>query len=106
MCAPHTGGVFEKHDSFLNIVYSHERKKYKDLVTQEFPGGVLIRNEADGSSVPSGGLRNTHVARAYTLWDHASNIYLRRSNNTLYIPSLLVTHYGKALGDKTLFKLS
>ena len=23
MCAPYNGGVFEKHDSFLNIAYSH-----------------------------------------------------------------------------------
>ncbi|MCB0368679.1 MAG: glutamine synthetase III [Bdellovibrionales bacterium] len=45
------------------------------------------------------------MARAYTLWDHKSHIYFRKKNNTLYIPSLLVTHYGKALGDKTLFRM-
>ena len=104
--SPHTNGVFEKHDSFLNIDYSHERLEFKDLISHDFDASVLIRNEADGSSVPSGGLRQTHTARAYTLWDHHSLLYVRRRNNTLYIPALLVTHYGKALSDKTLFRMS
>ena len=104
--SPYTNGVFEKHDSFLNIDYSHERLEFKDLVSHDFDSTTLLRNEADGSSVPSGGLRQTHVARAYTLWDHHSRLYVRRRNNTLYIPALLVTHYGKALSDKTLFRMS
>ncbi len=40
------------------------------------------------------------------LWDPHSNIYLRKTNNTLYIPSLLVAHDGAALDDKTLFRKS
>jgi glutamine synthetase len=75
-------------------------------VSLEFDGTALIRNEGDGSSVPSGGLRDTHASRAYTLWDHRSHLYIRKRNNTLYIPSLLATHYGKALGDKSLLRMS
>lgn len=63
----------------------------------------LRKGEGDGSSFPSGGLRVTHKARAYTVWDSKSEVFLRR-NNVLYIPSLLVTHNGEALDDKTLFR--
>jgi glutamine synthetase type III len=38
------------------------------------------------------------------LWDQHSNIYVRQTNKTLYIPSLLLTHEGMALDDKTLFR--
>lgn len=31
---------------------------------------------------------------------------MRTRNKVLYIPSLLVTHYGEALDDKTLFRKS
>lgn len=106
ICYPHTDGVFEKHDSFLDVTQAYADNKFQEIVTQEFPASILMRNEGDGSSVPSGGLRHTHVARAYALWDLKSHLFLRRSNNTLYIPSLLVTHYGKALGEKTLFRMS
>jgi glutamine synthetase type III len=40
------------------------------------------------------------------LWDSHSNLYVRRRNRTLYIPSLLVCHDGKALDMKTLFRMS
>lgn len=40
------------------------------------------------------------------LWDNHSSLYVRRRNNTLYIPALLVSHDGKALGMKTLFRMS
>lgn len=40
------------------------------------------------------------------LWDNDSNLYIRRRNNTLYIPALLVSHDGKALDMKTLFRMS
>lgn len=37
------------------------------------------------------------------MWDTKSEVFLRK-NNVLYIPSLLVTHHGEALDDKTLFR--
>lgn len=64
----------------------------------------LGKGEGDGSSFPSGGLRVTHKARAYTVWDPRSEVFLRNRTKVLYIPSLLVTHYGEALDDKTLFR--
>ena len=90
----------------MNIDWSYEPREFKDLVSQEFPGSILVRGEADGSSFPNGGLRQTHTARAYTIWDADSHLYVRRRNKTLYIPALLVTHHGKALGHKTLFRQS
>lgn len=83
-----------------------DKRGFKETISYEFQGGTLIKGEGDGSSVPSGGLRQTHIARAYMLWDNDSNLYIRRRNNTLYIPSLLVSHDGKALDMKTLFRMS
>jgi glutamine synthetase len=67
---------------------------------------MLIKGEGDGSSFPSGGLRATHTARGYTLWDPHSLLFVNRKKNVLYIPSLLVSHHGHALDDKTLFRQS
>lgn len=64
----------------------------------------LLKNETDGSSFPTGGLRSTHEARAYTIRDPLSQIFIRKRNKLMYIPSLLVTHDGDALDDKTLFR--
>ena len=67
---------------------------------------ILLKTEADGSSFPSGGLRETHAARAYTIRDPLSEIFVRSKNNLMYIPSLLVSHYGDALDDKGIFRKS
>lgn len=64
------------------------------------------KSETDGSSFPSGGLRVTHQARAYTIWDPKSDVFIRKRNKVLYIPSLLTSHTGEALDDKTLFRKS
>jgi glutamine synthetase len=34
-----------------------DKRGFKETVTYEFPGSILIKGEGDGSSVPSGGLR-------------------------------------------------
>jgi len=67
---------------------------------------LLLKGEADGSSFPSGGMRFTHRARAYTLYDQTTEIFIRKNNKVMYIPSLLVTHHGDALDDMTIFKKS
>jgi glutamine synthetase len=69
-----------------------------------FNAQMLLKGEGDGSSFPSGGLRETCNARAYTVWDIKSEILFRNRNKTLYIPALLVSHDGQALDDKTLFR--
>ncbi len=66
----------------------------------------MMKGEADGNNLPSAGLRQVDKGRAYFLWDHNSHLYIRRRNNTLYIPSLFISHLGKALGDKTIFRRS
>jgi glutamine synthetase type III len=36
--------------------------------------------------------------------DPHSDIFIRKKNKILYIPSLLVTHHGEGLDDKTIFR--
>lgn len=90
----------------MNIKYVKNtvEAKPKELVEETFTGKILIKGEGDGSSFPSGGLRITHTARGYTIWDPLSQLFIRRKKNLLYIPSLLVSHHGYALDDKTLFR--
>lgn len=64
----------------------------------------MLRGEADGSSFPNGGLRHTHAARSYFIWDWKSQIFINKRNKVLYIPSLLVNHNGEALDDKTTYR--
>lgn len=66
--------------------------KSKELAFEKFSGNILVKGEGDGSSFPSGGLRATHTARGYTIWDPLSQLYIRPKNQILYIPSLLVNH--------------
>lgn len=90
---PQTEGVLEKQETFLDLEYF-----FKETLTSEgkstFSFQQLGKGEGDGSSFPSGGLRVTHKARAYTVWDPRSEVFLRNRNKVLYIPSLLVTHSG------------
>lgn len=66
----------------------------------------MEKGEGDGSSFPSGGLRETPKARAYTVFDSKSDVFIRDSSKVLYIPSLLISHNGEALDDKTIFRRS
>eukprot|EP00456_Euglypha_rotunda_P043984 TRINITY_DN3456_c0_g2_i2.p1 TRINITY_DN3456_c0_g2~~TRINITY_DN3456_c0_g2_i2.p1 ORF type:complete len:173 (-),score=5.22 TRINITY_DN3456_c0_g2_i2:71-559(-) len=50
-----------KHDTFIKMDKGHPINRFR--------GKDLVKSEADGSSVPSGGLRETHTARGYTVWD-------------------------------------
>lgn len=68
----------------------------------KFNGKILVKGEADGSSIPHGGLRGTPEARAYIVWDHKSNMFIREGiNRTLCIPAMLFTHSGQVLDEKT-----
>ncbi|KAL1495368.1 hypothetical protein AB1Y20_016737 [Prymnesium parvum] len=64
-----------------------------------FDGGVLLKGETDGSSYMNGGMRATHTAGGYTALDPSSPMFIR--NDTLYIPTVFVSFYGKALDEKT-----
>ena len=89
---PLTDGTAEKHDSFLDFS--------KDGSPMEkFSGKVLVQQEPDASSFPSGGLRNTFEARGYTAWDISSPAFI--VDDTLCIPTVFISYTGEALDYKT-----
>jgi len=89
---PLNGATAEKHDSFLHL-------NPDGVVLESFDGGMLVQQEPDASSFPSGGIRNTFEARGYTAWDPTSPAFI--SNNTLCIPTIFVSYTGEALDHKT-----
>jgi len=93
---PLTGLSAEKHDSFLT-------PNYEGGAITEFSGAQLIQGEPDGSSFPTGGIRQTFEARGYTAWDVTSPAYLLETPNgsTLCIPTAFVSWTGEALDGKT-----
>jgi len=97
---PLRGVPGEKHDSFVDFT-GHERDLH-----MEFTGDMLLRGEPDASSFPGGGLRATHEARGYTLWDPTSPPFILEgtSGNTLYIPTFFISWTGDALDIKTPLK--
>jgi len=68
-------------------------------IQYDFKGKDLIQGETDGSSFPNGGLRATHTAAGYLAIDTSSPVFLR--GDTIFIPSVFVSYYGKALDEKT-----
>lgn len=89
---PLNGSTAEKHDSFFG--------PSKDGVALEtFSGDLLVQQEPDASSFPSGGIRNTFEARGYTAWDPSSPAFVLE--HTLCIPTIFVSYTGEALDFKT-----
>ena len=93
---PLTGLTAEKNDSFFEPTADGG-------IISEFSGKTLIQQEPDGSSFPTGGMRQTHEARGYTVWDVTSPAYLAENPNglTLTIPSAFVSWTGEVLDKKT-----
>ena len=93
---PLTGATAEKHDSFLS-------PNGDGGAIAEFSGNQLIQGEPDGSSFPTGGIRQTFEARGYTIWDVTSPAYILENPNgtTLCIPTAFVSWTGEALDKKT-----
>lgn len=93
---PQTESTAEKHDSFLDF-------NEEGTPIENFNGNLLICQEPDASSFPSGGRRTTFEARGYTLWDASSFMFLSNTKNgkTLTIPSLFISYYGESLDNKT-----
>ncbi len=93
---PLTGATAEKHDSFFS-------PDGDGGTIAEFEGGTLVQGEPDGSSFPSGGIRQTFEARGYTIWDVTSPAYIMENPNgtTLCIPTAFVSWTGEALDKKT-----
>ena len=89
---PLTEGTAEKHDAFIDFNENGE-------VIESFSGKMLVQQEPDASSFPSGGIRNTFEARGYTAWDPSSPAFI--VENTLSIPTIFVSYTGEALDNKT-----
>lgn len=89
---PLTGGTAEKHDAFV------EHNGLGGLV-EELSGKMLIQQEPDASSFPSGGIRNTFEARGYSAWDASSPAFV--VDDTLCIPTIFIAYTGEALDYKT-----
>jgi glutamine synthetase len=92
---PLTGKTSEKHDTFFQF-----DKNWRAI--EKMSGNELIMQEPDGSSFPTGGLRTTHEARSYTVWDPTSPIFIRRTKfgRALCIPAILISYTGESLDMK------
>ena len=89
---PLTDGTAEKHDSFIE----HDGK---GGVIEKFTGKMLVQQEPDASSFPSGGIRNTFEARGYSAWDISSPAFIL--GETLCIPTIFISYTGESLDYKT-----
>lgn len=88
---PLTGATAEKHDSFIQPTGDGR-------AIEKFDGSLLVQQEPDASSFPSGGIRNTFEARGYTIWDPSSPAFV--IGNTLCIPTIFISYTGYALDYK------
>jgi len=69
------------------------------LIEGEISASILFHTETDGSSHPTGGLRETSQAAAYMSWDIRSPLML--VSDYVCIPSSFVSFHGHALDHKT-----
>lgn len=88
---PLTDSTAEKHDAFIEF-------DGEDGVVENFSGKLLVQQEPDASSFPSGGIRNTFEARGYTAWDVSSPAFI--VGTTLCVPTVFVSYTGEALDYK------
>ena len=88
---PLTGGTAEKHDAFIE----HDGK---GGMIEDFSGKLLVQQEPDASSFPSGGIRSTFEARGYSAWDPTSPVFI--IDDTLCIPTIFISYTGEALDYK------
>ena len=94
---PLTEGTAEKHDAFIE----HDGK---GGMIEEFSGKLLVQQEPDASSFPSGGIRATFEARGYSAWDPMSPVFI--IDDTLCIPTIFISYTGEALDYKAPLKRS
>ena len=88
---PLTEGTAEKHDAFIE----HDGK---GGMIEQFSGKLLMQQEPDASSFPSGGIRNTFEARGYSAWDPTSPVFI--IDDTHCIPTIFISYTGEALDYK------
>ena len=88
---PLTEGTAEKHDAFIE----HDGK---GGTIEESSATLLVQQEPDASSFPSGGIRNTFEARGYSAWDPTSPVFIM--DDTLCIPTIFISYTGESLDYK------
>jgi len=88
---PLTEGTAEKHDAFAEPAGN-------GMVIESFTGKLLVQQEPDASSFPSGGIRSTFEARGYTAWDPSSPAFIL--DKTLCIPTIFISYTGEVLDNK------
>ena len=88
---PLTEGTAEKHDAFIE-------PDGKGGMIEEFTGKLLVQQEPDASSFPSGGIRSTFEARGYSAWDPTSPVFI--IDDTLCIPTIFISYSGESLDYK------
>jgi len=88
---PLTEGTAEKHDAFAEPTGDGS-------VIESFTGKLLVQQEPDASSFPSGGIRSTFEARGYTAWDPSSPAFIL--DQTLCIPTVFISYTGEVLDNK------
>merc|ERR1740127_74203 len=86
-----------KMDTLIDLDFksASANKPFKPVLPYE----RLFQGETDGSSFPNGGLRVTHAAAAFTVWDRTSPPIA--VGTCLRIPCSFVTHLGHCIDDKT-----
>ena len=92
---PLTEGTAEKHDAFIE----HDGK---GGMIEEFSGKLLVQQEPDASSFPSGGIRATFEARGYSAWDPTSPVFI--IDDTLCSPTIFISYTGESLDYKAPLK--
>jgi len=90
---PLTGTTAEKHDAFFEPIIGGDGRSI-----EKFSGSMLVQQEPDASSFPSGGIRNTFEARGYTAWDPTSPAFLM--GKTLCVPTIFISYTGESLDYK------
>ena len=88
---PLTGTSAEKHDAFFEPIGNGRS-------IERFDGAMLVQQEPDASSFPSGGIRNTFEARGYSAWDPSSPAFIM--GRTLCVPTIFISYTGEALDFK------
>lgn len=93
------GAASLRHGQAAQVQNTMLKYDEKNGVRWDFASKQLLSGETDGSSCPSGGLRDTSRAGGYLSVDPTSPIFLR--GDVIFIPSCLTSYFGAALDEKT-----
>lgn len=97
-----THPTYQKNPYGNNVFFSKNLEELKTIAllkNMNTDHSKLFSGESDGSSFPSGGLRDTHRAGGYTIRDTSSPPFVYKE--TLYLPSTFVSFCGEPLDEKT-----